>query len=1342
MKLTLKLKPSMLGQYYEKHCDKFLIYNSVSSRDYRQLGWVAASAYEQTASALAGEEWEQILLQRLKEDDSCEVIDLKESDRVSLAGTVAALKRLSSTSKPVYLYQACLSVTPSFASKYLAGVSDLDMTAVLSDRMYPDFLLAEFIHSEGRYRITVIDAKNASFLKVGAEIQIALYGKLLKCILEDEGITNCYVNETEGIVWNREKITDNRLEHVFQLRDASAEVEEFFSAKLVELCRLGTECRTGSQLQRRLDYRISQKCEYCDNFETCKNYCIDEGNVRLMPYMSGEAQNRLRELMESGALADDTLASVKALLEQDPDTLTDECHFWKTVKNNFEAYEQALLCYYDGRKDRFPKNGTSVSFPISQNFALLLTAQQDANSGRNYAYAWLLKPGKGLDIWDQGLSESGYVPIFEGKDEAPGKGTYYDSVVAAECTPEEFDRVDRCFVEGIYELFRRIDAYPDVSKHGLQCFVMDDYESYNIESALYHMLEYLDPVQDQDLLDKVMTLLFWLQGERLVTDADLQPEECVDTPVTVLTTEISRLYVLPEAVAYGFRETASIFSPEYNFDTDQLDFFGPLSNVLEGIHIIHAWNETNEAKKKIKTELIASHLRKRLFVESAVIAAIQNDNRSGVIHLGTWPMRYRMQQPRYPEYPEIARLDFENRFEQLLTYHQILQSRAGGVQEAIDKGAILWLEYTGSGNSYRILNHEEYIGREWFAAWLCEDTPENRLQVMLLRDTRFTGNQKLRFSKSFAVMGTDTVFYPTGNDQEYDFSDDGSKATVEFVPRDVTFRPVRGRRYLFFDVYLDLNSPKTAEGIEYLVGRRELLDPKAVAGDTGLVFDDAMEEICSRFWSPDRMTFSFSQKKAFIHLLQRRLTVLVGPPASGKTDFIARALITLCCYYQTQEGRKLKVMVSANSHSAIENVLLKLDKMLKKSDPCGIRVCKTEKFDDEDAFRGTNVTLWERFSAAGHLSEDEIQIVGMTSWSAYNEFYRGQEGPSQTFDLIVMDEASQVRAMDAFLDLECSDHRTRFLLVGDDDQLPPIIGGKYRETEGEKFIHGSIFRMYLTGLGENHPDIVRLSDNFRMNGILCRYPSIALYGPEYRAYNDAIRDQRISLRERSGDALMASLLDEEYPLVFCELSGISREQNAAEVELVTRLVHELWNLQTNGPGGALARDAGNFWRDVTLEDGTFLEGACGIITPHHEHINRLKTSISADLGLERREIFIGTVDKLQGKERKTVIVSYGVSDSEKIMGESEFIFSSNRFNVSITRGKAKTIIFLSDVIAEPNLSTNILTANDPALRKGVEFIHGFSAYMKEAQAGEDLVTEEYPYVLGEANLKVWKKRLG
>jgi hypothetical protein len=1333
--IKLSLKPSLIGSYYERECDKYLVYNSVTNDILQLLQWDIPNGFNQTAAAQAGIEWERKLLEQLKEDESCVVVDLKEENphKVSLKDTVEALKSLSEINKPVYIYQACLEAPHSFNDKYILRPE----TVTLSSRMYPDFIKAEYVHSEQKYRLTIIDAKNASQLKIGAEIQICLYSKIIKAIIADEGIDNCYVNENEGIVWNREKITDRCLEHVFNMCDASAVVEEFFLEKIVSICDRINSCKSDQELRNKIDYCTSQYCDYCDNFEACKRYCAETKSVKLLPYITKEAQKRLKLLIEDGSLSDDSIESVKEVLISDPDLLTEDCRYWKSIKNNLSAYEKGLNAVFRGEKARFPKVGTSMVFPKGQNFSLILTAQLDVNSGRVYAYSWLLRPGWGIDIWGKSVPD-GYVPIYESSENSPGKGKYYNSVVASDNTQEEFDRIDRVFVESIYELLRRIDNYSDVSKRKLQFYVMDDYERMNIENMLFNMLEYLEPVEDQELIEKVMTILFWMQGEKLVTESDLEPEETIENPITVLSTEISRLYVLSEPIAYNLIQTSTIFSPSYNFDNDRTGFFGRLSNVVDGMKIIRAWSETDRAEKNKKIERIAHHLRTRLFIEQRIITAVQKDASDGLIHLSAWPTRYKFQEPKYPEYPEIARLDFENRFEELLKYQQIRAARMSGIQNAIDNGSILWLEYSGHGNTFEVLNHENYIGREWFTAWICEDTPENRLQLLILQDKRYTMTKK-RFDASHEIEDSDTVFYVAERQMDYNFVDYGDSATVNFTARqDAGFVPVAGKKYLLFEVYSDLNSSKTAEGIGKLVDRQELLDPRRLSKPTGISYVEA-KEICKDYWSPDNHVFSPSQEIAFKHLVEQRLNILVGPPASGKTDFIARSLIALASYYKVKHDKKLKIMVTAMSHSAIENVLLKLEKMLHNENPCDIKLYKSSKLDDNASFAGKKVIILDDSNVHRAMRFDEIQIIGMTCWSAHKAFH-SKKGEMCYFDMIVMDEASQVRTMDSFLNLECSDDDTRFLLVGDDDQLPPIIAGKYKEREGEKYIHGSIFHMFLTGLEEDHADIVRLSDNFRMNGALCKYPSKALYGPYYKAFNEAIRRQTISLKDKPEIDYLASILDEEYPLVFCELSGISRQQNEVEVKLVTDLVRELWNRQLNKESQNLASCDGNFWRDISMSDGSSLEGACGIITPHHEHINRLKTSISQELDMDRRDIFIGTVDKLQGKERKTVIVSYGVSETEKIISESEFIFSRNRFNVSITRGKAKTIVFLSDAIAETNMSTNVMASNDGALKKGIDFIHGFATYMKTSEDNEELITEDYPYLIGDVSLKIWKKK--
>ena len=52
------------------------------------------------------------------------------------------------------------------------------------------------------------------------------------------------------------------------------------------------------------------------------------------------------------------------------------------------------------------------------------------------------------------------------------------------------------------------------------------------------------------------------------------------------------------------------------------------------------------------------------------------------------------------------------------------------------------------------------------------------------------------------------------------------------------------------------------------------------------------------------------------------------------------------------------------------------------------------------------------------------------------------------------------------------------------------------------------------------------------------------------------------------------------------------------------------------------------------------------------------------------------MDKIQGQEADAVVISYGVSDPEYALREAEFIYGVQRLNVSVTRARSKTVVFL------------------------------------------------------------------
>ena len=74
-----------------------------------------------------------------------------------------------------------------------------------------------------------------------------------------------------------------------------------------------------------------------------------------------------------------------------------------------------------------------------------------------------------------------------------------------------------------------------------------------------------------------------------------------------------------------------------------------------------------------------------------------------------------------------------------------------------------------------------------------------------------------------------------------------------------------------------------------------------------------------------------------------------------------------------------------------------------------------------------------------------------------------------------------------------------------------------------------------------------------------------------------------------------------------------------------------------------------------------------------------------------------------------MIVSYGVSDVEHALREKEFIYQLNRLNVSITRARSKTIVFLSRTLLEPPIQA----LDIPHVADGIAYMQGLMHWIRD-----------------------------
>ncbi len=151
--------------------------------------------------------------------------------------------------------------------------------------------------------------------------------------------------------------------------------------------------------------------------------------------------------------------------------------------------------------------------------------------------------------------------------------------------------------------------------------------------------------------------------------------------------------------------------------------------------------------------------------------------------------------------------------------------------------------------------------------------------------------------------------------------------------------------------------------------------------------------------------------------------------------------------------------------------------------------------------------------------------------------------------------------------------------------------------------------------------------------------------------------------------LLAFLLAPGHPLAVVVMEDVrATVENRPEAELVAGLAvllrARLLDPSRGRPYAPTEEGDRAFWRDG-LE----------IVCPHHAQIHAVRQLLGQ---MHERDWvpFVDTVDKMQGQQSEAVLVSYGVSDVETALAEARFIYSLNRLNVAMTRGKAKCVVCL------------------------------------------------------------------
>jgi len=351
-----------------------------------------------------------------------------------------------------------------------------------------------------------------------------------------------------------------------------------------------------------------------------------------------------------------------------------------------------------------------------------------------------------------------------------------------------------------------------------------------------------------------------------------------------------------------------------------------------------------------------------------------------------------------------------------------------------------------------------------------------------------------------------------------------------------------------------------------------------------------------------------------------------GPPGSGKTYSAARVVVALV-------GAGQQVGITANSHSVIGHVLTQVMACAREQ---RVKVRALQKAPDGQGCTDTDVVCTKRNEEVeAALAAREVDLVAGTGWLF------ARLGMDQALDVLVVDEAGQLSLANV---VAAGTSARNLVLVGDPRQLAQPSRGTHPPGVGVSGLDH-----LLAGAATIPPDRGLFLDvTRRLHPDICAFVSEVVYDNRLRPTSDC---QRQAITD--GPLLGGSGL-RWVPVHHTGNRTSSREEAVAVRERYSALLGRSW---TNHHG-----------RIAPLGPLDIL-----VVAPYNAQVALLAENLPAGAR-------VGTVDKFQGQEAAVVLVSLTASSAEDIPRGMEFLYSTNRLNVAVSRARA-----LAVVIGSPRL---------------------------------------------------------
>jgi SpoVK/Ycf46/Vps4 family AAA+-type ATPase len=450
-----------------------------------------------------------------------------------------------------------------------------------------------------------------------------------------------------------------------------------------------------------------------------------------------------------------------------------------------------------------------------------------------------------------------------------------------------------------------------------------------------------------------------------------------------------------------------------------------------------------------------------------------------------------------------------------------------------------------------------------------------------------------------------------------------------------------------------------------------------------------------------------AEQQAFVRETNGQISLLQGPPGTGKTGgALAPAILARVLAFGADD-RPFAGLVVGESHKAVDEVaadvasaaerhrddfdapgslddldIVRLREAAPGEDDSVIEYL--DYHDDPDrveeiaggllsAQQGPQRTFGDLGGASSATDTDPLLVFATPGrlYGLMGAIGRAARDASSTsileegrsfFDLLAVDEASMMRLPSFLLCGAFVHNDAQILVAGDHRQMPPVRLHDWdredRRTIEEFAPYCSALEFFrllrgeavagvesedLTIAREADLPVTRLEETYRCHATVADFLSRHIYRHDridYRSEIEATLDGIEATNDTDG---LAEALDSAPLTLVLHEESESQQANPTEAELTAAIAAELDEV--------------------------------GVVTPHNAQKGLLGSRLEE--GAE-----VDTVERFQGDERESIVVSATASDPDFLEAERDFILNPNRLTVAMSRMRKKLVVVASESVFE------------------------------------------------------------